>query len=158
MGSSDLSDADRESTVRTRDSQLRRLRFDRSNLCWIKESRIRRQLRSVCCNGRLRLCSAEKNGKADAVVQPDWTLLAACEIFNPSAKSCSNCPRHAQIIRDIRVIRGSKMRFVPDGSHRPLAKTKKASTREASRLRVPTRSIPVVRRRVGAAILLGRTE
>ncbi len=90
--------AGRNGTVRARDSQPRLLRFDRTNLLWINESRVRRQPRSVCCNGRLRLCSAEKNGKTDAVVQPDSTSFPLANI-SPGGHPMPQPPRHAQRLR-----------------------------------------------------------
>ncbi len=86
-------------------------RFDRADLLWINESRVRRQLRSAGCKVRLRLCSAEKNGKTDAVVQPDSTSFAACEHLTPATR-WNNRPvtRNSSVL--IRVIRGFKMRFI----------------------------------------------
>ncbi len=72
------------------------LRIDHANLFWINESGVRRQLCSAGCKGRLRLCSAEKNGKTDAVVQPDATSFAACDHLTrrprhvPTARSRAN--------------------------------------------------------------------
>lgn len=98
--------------MRARDSQPRLLRFDRASLLCINESRVRHQLRSASYKGRLRLCSAEKNGKTDAVVQPDSTSFAACEHLTRRAHHAPSAPvtRDSSVL--VRVIRGLKMRFI----------------------------------------------
>ncbi len=98
--------------MRTRDSQPRLLRFDRANLSWINESRVRRQLQSAGGKGRLRLCSAEKNGKTDAVVQPDSTSFAACEHVTSRPRHAPTAPSRATRPCSFAFIRGFKLRFI----------------------------------------------
>ena len=120
--------------MRTRDSQPRLLRFDRANLFWINESRVRRQLQSADGKGRLRLCSAEKNGKTDAVVQPDSTSFAACEHLRRRPHHASTAPSRATHPCSFAFIRGFKMRFID-------VQTNSTSIREASSLHVLTTAI-----------------
>ncbi len=78
-----------------RDSQPRLLRFDRANRFWINKSRVQRQLCDAGGKGRLRLSSAEKNGKTDAMVQPDSTSFAACEHLTRRPHHAPTAPSRA---------------------------------------------------------------
>ncbi len=66
---------------------------------------------------------AAKNAETCAVVLMSSTSFAACEILYRAATPCHNRPVTRNSFVSIRVLLGSTLRFVPAGSHRPLAKT-----------------------------------
>ena len=91
------------------------LRFSISSSCAMESN-----LQAASCDSLV-----AKNAETCAVVLMNSTSFAACELLSPAATSCHNRPVTRNSFVLIRALRGSPLRFVPAGSHRPLAETER---------------------------------